>query len=410
MIDGFARVKRGKNKKGIEEIRWGGTSEDMIWKSPITNFSSGSNVVVNEWQGAVFYLNGEASEELLPGQHILETCNISWGSRIMSAILRERVSFSAELFYVNKTEMTRLRFGVGDISYTERGYTFPIGTRGVYNIVIENPRKLIEKFNVIQLEELPVPGREVFTKQNFQVYFVELVGSLVRDVLANTLKERQISILDRDTKLRQIAKAVNPYIEELFEEYGIRLTQFTIEQVKVPMKGNPGFDAYNRLLSLVQKETNQDDWLKIIEKERTAKALIDAKVRDISSQGEAIANKNLGTSHIQERQLDIMEKAIQHDNVTSNITNSTGDIVQAAMGLGTAGVVANMAYQQLNGMQNIFQANTVVCPHCGKTVAAGNFCSNCSKRLKMEMSVCENCGYQLKEDEKFCPNCGNARR
>ena len=57
-----------------EEIRFGGNNEDLVWKSPIRDFNTGSVVIVNESQGAVFYMNGEASDELGAGLHVLETC------------------------------------------------------------------------------------------------------------------------------------------------------------------------------------------------------------------------------------------------------------------------------------------------------------------------------------------------
>lgn len=452
MLDGFVRVKKEKSN-GIEEIRWGGTSEDMIWKSPVRNFSSGSNVVVNEWQGAVFYLNGEVSEELPPGQHILETCKTAWGARIIEGILKERLSFTADLFYVNKTEMPLLKFGVGRISFTEYGYTFPVGARGTYSITIENPRKLIEKFNVIQQEEMPDDRKQVFTKKHFELYFLDLICSEVRDVLANTFKRQQVSILERDMEQKKIGEAIKPYVSELFREYGVRLTQFTLDLIKVPEEGETGYEIFQEFLLLVQQERSQNIRLGIERKEGVAQAEIDAQKNLIAARTEAEKNVILGTSHAQERQYDILEKSVEGGTDTENISGSMGSIFQTMTSLGAAGAVAKMAYNQMDGFQNTFremesnvpktpdgmsgqavktcmhcgqilQENSafcsncgtpvpkmdlMICPHCGNKVSRGNFCTYCGSNLKVEKAVCKNCGHQFQERERFCPQCGAGR-
>ncbi|MBQ3061602.1 MAG: SPFH domain-containing protein, partial [Lachnospiraceae bacterium] len=128
-----------------EEIRFGGNNEDLVWKSPIRDFNTGSVVIVNESQGAVFYMNGEASDELGAGLHILETCETPFIKRIIQKIQGTKTPFQAELYYVNKVEIPQLRWGVGEITYREEGFVFPIGARGMYNVRVENARKLIEK-------------------------------------------------------------------------------------------------------------------------------------------------------------------------------------------------------------------------------------------------------------------------
>lgn len=44
-------------------------------EKPYNGFNTGSVVIVNETQGAVFYMNGEASDDLGAGLHVLETCD-----------------------------------------------------------------------------------------------------------------------------------------------------------------------------------------------------------------------------------------------------------------------------------------------------------------------------------------------
>ena len=48
----------------------------IIWKSPVEDFASGSQLVVHESQEAVFFMNGQALDLFGPGRHALETQNL----------------------------------------------------------------------------------------------------------------------------------------------------------------------------------------------------------------------------------------------------------------------------------------------------------------------------------------------
>ena len=48
-------------------------------------------------------------------------------------------------------------------------------------------------------------------------------------------------------------------------------------------------------------------------------------------------------------------------------------------------------------------ADTVVCPECGKTVAKGKFCPECGHKF---VTVCPKCGSDIPAGAKFCLECG----
>lgn len=405
-----------------EEIRYGGSNEDLVWKSPIRDFNTGSVVIVSESQGAVFYMNGEASDDLGAGLHVLETCQTPFIKKIIQKIQGTRTPFQAELYYVNKVEIPQLRWGVGGITYREEGFVFPIGARGMYNLRVDNARKLIEKIN----------GTEWgVTRSELEDRFLELVSSAVDNALINAIYDQAGSIIDAPRFRTQIMNAVRPEVESIFAEYGLKITQFVIERIHVDEEN----ENYKQLLNLQQLQGGAA-------KARILEAQLAAQEKGIAGQGEAAYRAAQGYTYQQERQFDVLGTAAANDN--SMAGGMAGGFMQMGVGLGAMGAVGGMVKESMSGMVDNFggvmgQAPTqapaaatckncgaalaenakfclecgtkvvaddqITCPHCGQIVQKGKFCPECGGALGPVMKTCANCGHQF-ENGKFCPECG----
>ena len=411
-----------------EEIRFGGNNEDLVWKSPIRDFNTGSVVIVNESQGAVFYMNGEASDELGAGLHVLETCETPFIKRIIQKIQGTKTPFQAELYYVNKVEIPQLRWGVGEITYREEGFVFPIGARGMYNVRVENARKLIEKVN----------GTEWgFNRDELEDRFLELVTSAVDNALINAIYDQAGSIIDAPRYRTQIMNAVRPEVEQIFADYGLKITQFIIERIHVDEEN----ENYRQLLDLQKLQGGGA-------KARILEAQLKAQEKGIAGQGEAAFRAAQGYTYQQERQFDVLDTAASNDN--SMAGGMAGGFMQMGVGLGAMGAVGGMVKESMSGMTDNFGgmmnatqqpvanqpaaanaekckncgaalaqnakfclecgtkvevAQKVVCPHCGASVQGGKFCLECGGSLVPTQKVCSNCGHKF-ESGKFCPECG----
>jgi membrane protease subunit (stomatin/prohibitin family) len=62
--------------KIADVIKYEGDNTTFIWKSPIEDFNTMTQLIVHESQEAVFYMNGQALDTFPPGRHTLETQNI----------------------------------------------------------------------------------------------------------------------------------------------------------------------------------------------------------------------------------------------------------------------------------------------------------------------------------------------
>ena len=54
-------------------IKYEGDNKTFVWKHPITDFATGSQLIVHESQEAIFFRNGEALDSFGPGRYTLET-------------------------------------------------------------------------------------------------------------------------------------------------------------------------------------------------------------------------------------------------------------------------------------------------------------------------------------------------
>ena len=54
-------------------IGYEGDNKTFVWKHPMTDFVTGSQLIVHESQEAIFYRNGEALDSFGPGRYTLET-------------------------------------------------------------------------------------------------------------------------------------------------------------------------------------------------------------------------------------------------------------------------------------------------------------------------------------------------
>ena len=57
-------------------VQYEGGNDTFIWKHPLEDFNTGSQLIVHESQEAVFFYNGQALDLFSAGRHTLETQNL----------------------------------------------------------------------------------------------------------------------------------------------------------------------------------------------------------------------------------------------------------------------------------------------------------------------------------------------
>ncbi|MEM3464820.1 MAG: SPFH domain-containing protein, partial [Candidatus Bathyarchaeia archaeon] len=84
-------------------IEWVGAREgDIVWKYPVEEIAWGDNLIVHEYEAAVFFRDGKAYDVFRAGRHVLSTLNLPLLTKIISKIAGfDKVPFRATIVFVS---------------------------------------------------------------------------------------------------------------------------------------------------------------------------------------------------------------------------------------------------------------------------------------------------------------------
>ena len=129
-------------------IMYEGDNSVFVYKHPIEDFSSLTQLIVHETQEAVFFMNGEALDVFGPGRHTLETENLPLVGNKIKFTSGKVSPFHCEIFFINKAEQMGIKWGTDSkVQYIEPVYGFPIGigASGEMSLRVNNSKKLLTK-------------------------------------------------------------------------------------------------------------------------------------------------------------------------------------------------------------------------------------------------------------------------
>ena len=289
----------------IQPIYWHQEdSNELIYKYPSHEITLGSVLTVNDSQEACFFRNGTLYDTFHGGRHVLRSSNLPLLNKIINLPSGGETTFHAEIWFVDKTNRRNLYWGTGGLRIIDPYFEIPIKIycRGGYGVRVSDGALFLRKF--------------VGTLQRTSHHFIEeqfrsTVIENVKVSIASFMNENHLNINDLGSKFKVLGKAISQRLRVSFEEYGVELLNFNIEDI--------GFD--------------EDDpgYQKVID--------------GIAEQARL---KRLGVNYLQNRQIDIVETAAGN--------TAAGAFIGAGIGLGMGNQIGNMmgtAFQQ-SGVANAF--------------------------------------------------------
>ncbi|MCK8059915.1 MULTISPECIES: SPFH domain-containing protein [unclassified Fusibacter] len=337
----------GLFKQFIEVIEWQESrSNRMVYQFPVhkNEIKMGAQLTVRESQVAIFVNEGQIADVYEPGRYELTTQNMPILTKLKSWSYGFNSPFKAEIYFVNTTQFLNQKWGT----------TNPIMMRD-------------KEFGIIRLRGFgsfayrvtdPVQFmREVFGTNKFadtEMITPQLKKQILSS-LTDLLAESGIAALDLAMHYDEFAQACKEKVSEQFNEYGLSITNFTIENLSLPKEVEAAMDQRTQMgvLGDLNKFTQY----------QTAQAIRDA------------AN------------------------------NPGGGMASIGAGIGASTAIAGAMQGQSHQSQT--SEAKVICPHCSAQVAAGSkFCSACGKSISPQTKSCVSCKLDIPEDAKFCAHCG----
>lgn len=383
---------------------------DMLCsKIPCEDFNIGSQLIVAEYEEALFMKDGIIEEVFGPGKYTLTTDNYPFLTKMMSKFLTGGVNaYSCKVYFINKSHHLELKWGTGTpvrIIDPVWNIEVHVQARGTYSAVVKDGKKFFLK--MVGANTAAAEGDLV---KNFRTAFIQNIT----DALAEYLTTSKDEVLVVCNRKKALADDLKQNLNTILDEYGMELVNFYIENIEIPE--NDACMQRIRELRILRQE-------KMFEREQN---IADERMQFGLRQEEADTARYVSGQHAQadyermhirdqdgnngwarQEAVEILKKAADNEGNGSEIMN-----IGMGLGMGSAmgGAVRNMADMVFvnNETANAGKApDTQICPHCSAVVPAGmKFCGGCGKPLQQPKKLCANCGAELIAGMKFCGECG----
>ena len=338
------------NLKIWEVIKYEGNNHTLVWKHEAEDFNTHSTLIVQEPMEAILFSNGQVADVFPAGKYVLETGNIPVLRRLLQIPTGGVSTFHCQVYFVNKVEVMALRWGTDSkVQFIEPTYNFPmeIGARGSLSLRIRDSAGFVTR--LIGAESSIMP-------ETIVRYFRSFIQNRVKSQLARTIKEQQLNIFEIDTQLDVLSDARRDRLRRDFEEYGVDLAQFLIEEVVRPEDDL----NYIRVKDLTaQRFTN------VFEAQTQAQVNLirqqtESQMRVMEAQSMAQKRQLEGYTYQDERSFDVAQTVAQNENTGQFTGMGMGLGMMAGVGGTLGGTVAGMVSGAMNGIQTAPPAPGVV--------------------------------------------------
>ena len=378
--------------KIFDIIKYEGPNDVFVWKFPGEDFNTLSQLIVEESQEAVFFKDGKALDIFGPGRYTLHTQNIPLIRRIVNLPFNGVSPFHCEVYFINKVVSMDVKWGTSSpIPIQDAIYKIilPVRANGQFGVKVVDSKKLLIKL---------VGTIDKFEQATLKKYFKGVLLTNIKDFIATEFAEKQVSFLEIHSHLRDISNGIKEALAYEFEQYGIELVNFFVNEI-TPPDDDP---SYIKLKDALAKKAEMSV---------------------------------MGYDYQQERAFNVLDKAAANEGAASNIMGAgmglgmginLGSVIGGTMGGAMTNIqpehmqksidtiVCSKCGEQIpNNAKFCLKCgakvevetndNTLKCPKCGAIVAKGKFCLECGAPLE---EVCSNCGAKLIDGAKFCLECG----
>jgi membrane protease subunit (stomatin/prohibitin family) len=345
-------------------IEWVGAGEgDIVWKYPSEDIGWGDNLIVHEYEAAVFFRDGKAYDVFKAGRHVLSTLNLPLLTKILSKLAGfGRTPFTSTIFFVSLKQFQG-KFGA-------QGQTkelAPLKFFGGFWFRVEEVNLFVNEV---------VAGQGAFNTAALQ----DFLRGYFNERLIDTLS--QYSLADVYGKLDETSLLSKNVLFDPFSRIGLEL-------IDVKFEGLDTTPEWRDRLFYIRTGVGAGDVLRMETVQKASESLG-------KSSGAAIgAGAMIIPPLFQQQQAQAPAQA------TVLCPKCGFQNPQTSKFCGSCGAP--------------LQAGSISCPKCGTLNAAGSkFCSSCGSPLQAATTApvatatvkCPKCQTEVPVGTKFCPNCG----
>ncbi|MBI1853057.1 MAG: SPFH domain-containing protein [Planctomycetes bacterium] len=336
----------------------------------------GAQLIVRDYQCAVFFSEGKGGDVLPAGRHTLSTLNLPILTNLLSLPWGFKSPFRCEVYFISLKTFTDQRWGTTDpVAFRDKEFGLVrLRAFGTYTFRVIEP--------LVFLNTL-VAGDDSFRTSEIQEQLRSIVISRVNDFFGEHLE----SVLDLPKQYKEMSEAMQTQLADEFKKFGLELRQFFIQSVTPPEEVQKAIDERAAMGAVGD--------LNRFMKYKAARALEGAGT---AGGGAAAAGLGLGAG--------MGVGAMLPGMIFGSA--SRGAVESPAAGTGFC-----------PGCHNEMAADSRFCPHCGKQAVVAQRCLKCSTDLPPNAKfcvqcgapiaakvACAKCGADMPAGAKFCLKCG----
>lgn len=457
-----AQTAKGQGLASL--IKYEGGNDVFVWKHPIEDFNLGSQLIVHDSQEAIFFKDGKALDLFGAGRYTLATQNLPLLQEVYKMPTNADTVFHSEIYFINMTTQMGVKWGTDTkvrLFDPGSGLYIEIGACGSFNIRVTNSRKLLLKVvgTASELGQNEIVG-DGFSTSAMVGKFKSLVMNKVKSILAKTIKEENINILEIDEHVDELSVKLRNEINITLDDYGLTMPEFFVTSIMTP-DDDPNFRRLKQQFAdktlRVREEEIRKAEAEAIRGRRLVETQTEAELKNLSAQGDAEAlkikvaaeaeaykakayaeaeayrakalaeaeeMKAKGYTYQQETARQVGLEAMQN-GITGNGSGAVGglgDLASLGVTLGAMGGVMNMTREALNPILNTASdVGSNIGNGLTETVKSAENSWNCScGAMNITSKCCPDCGAKRPEPQqgwdcscgcknitsKFCPDCG----
>lgn len=366
-------------------IKNDGPSDVLCWKFLGEDFKNGSQLIVAESEEALFFKDGIVEQIFDGGKYTLSTNNYPLITKLRSFLSGGVSAFNCRVYFISKAHKLELFWGT-DTPIQMRDPVWNLQTsiraRGSYSIQVTDSKKFLLKLIGNNIQQ--------FTKDELNGFFRSAFLQYIKDKIPRVIKDSGREILDICTEKATIAEALAPVLNNVLDEYGVRVVNFYISAIDIP-ENDPNRDVLEKALAKrAELGILGADWAKI----QAADILRDL-ANNPGAGGVAAAGAGLGMGMAAGNAFSTMADELFRPGGQPAFSQQPDQTQQPAKG---------SRFTQKSATEN---STSIECPNCKTSNPQGaKFCKECGYKLEPGTIQCSNCKAENPANSKFCSECG----
>jgi len=314
--------------------------DDIVWRYPDENIMWGAQLIVHEYEIAVFFRDGKSYDTLGPGRHTLTTLNLPLLTKVLSRLAGfQQTPFKANVIFVSNKQFTG-KFG----NRAQTTELAPLLTFGSFFFKVEDPSIFVNEV---------VGGQNAYTTPDVNNYLRGFINEKMIDILS------KYDLQTVFTKLDATSTEVKVNLVDYFKRIGVQMIDLKFEGIDT----TPEFR--DRLFWLKTGQVSSDEVIRMETVKEAAKEL-----------GKSTGGAAFGTGMV----------------LVPPLFQTTGQTGSGAIAL----IVCP-------NCQAHIPSTSKFCANCGQSVIAqaqatpapGRQCPKCNSTVAANATFCQNCGTKL---------------